>query len=163
MRALLRTLQACSTTALCSVMTVTAQACAPVATPVAPANAGGQPAIVGQGVVFQTSVVPQPDEDLAAACRYEITLTSRSRRVQGVWVIFERSRDTLRYYQDADVRAFARRHDLALLFPSHKTQPSETMDCPDQSPPVRSSWCRSTRDTWGGENWSVSTATIEPR
>ena len=330
MRALLRTLQACSTTALCSVMTVTAQACAPVATPVAPANAGGQPAILGQGVVFQTSVVLQPDEDLAAACRYEITLTSRSRRVQGVWVIFERSRDTLRYYQDADVRAFSRRHDLALLFPFHcrsksetggdmnvdpskgigralftaliqlgqssnhpelasaklillgfsgtgslvgrlaefapdrvlavistnpghfdplgvdtislspkavaipqliltgsadavsgtqrpygyfrkhfdqgapwtfvvqnkvphccimnakdlivewldavvvqratrprgwygfiETRPSEATDCPDQSPPIRSSWCRSTKDDWGGENWSVNTARVE--
>ena len=97
-----------------------------MATPVATANAGGQPAILGQGVVFQTSVAPQPDEDLAAACRYEITLTNRSRRVQGVWVIFERSRDTLRYYQDADVRAFSRRHDLALLFPFHCRSKSET-------------------------------------
>jgi len=292
----------------------------------------GQSAAAGQGVVFQTSVAAQPDEDMASDCRYEITLTDRTRIVRAVWVIFERSRDTLRYYRDADVRAFARRHDLALLFPFHcrsksetggdmnvdpskglgralftaltqlaqsshhpelrsaklillgfsgtgslvgrlaefapqrvlavipthpghfdplgvdtlslspnavaipqliltgssdavsgtqrpyeyfrkyfdqgapwtfvvqnkvphccimnakalillwldavvakgvtratgwygfiETRPSESMDCPDQSPPVRSSWCRSTRDTWGGENWSVNTARIERR
>lgn len=88
-------------------------ACTPVAT-------------VAQHVVLQTSVPPQPDDDVAAACKYEITLTSPSRRVQGVWVIFERSRDTLRYYQDADVRAFARRHGLALLFPFHCRSKSDT-------------------------------------
>jgi len=325
----LPTLQACSAAAL---LTVTAQACAPTPTQVSTANAGGQPANVAPGLVFQTSVAPQPDEDLAAACRYEITLTNPSRRVQGVWVIFERSRDMLRYYQDSDVRAFARRHDVALLFPFHcasksetggdinvdpskgigralftaltqlaqssshselasaklvllgfsgtgslvgrlaefapdrvlaviptnpghfdplgvdtislspkaaaipqlilagsadavsgtqrpyryfrryfdqgapwtfvvqnkvphccvmnakvlilewldavlvrgarratgwygfiETRPSEAMDCPDQSPPVRSSWCRSPKDAWGGANWSVNTATIERR
>src|SRR5436190_15328979 len=126
MRAPLRTLQAYSAATLCTVMTVTAQAGAPMATPVVTANPGKQPPIIKQGVVFQTSVAPQPDEDLAAACRYEITLTNRSRRVRGVWVIFERSRDTLRYYQDSDVRAFARRHDLALLFPFHCRSKSET-------------------------------------
>ena len=100
-------------------LTVTAQACAPTAGPVAPAIAERQPANAAQEVVFQTSVVPQPDEDLAAPCRYEITLTSPSESVQGVWVIFERSRDMLLYYRDADVRTFARRHGLALLFPFH--------------------------------------------
>jgi dienelactone hydrolase len=283
-------------------------------------------------VTFQTSVAAQPDEDLAEACKYEITVTNPSRSVQGVWIIFERSRDMLRYYQDADVRAFARRHDLALLFPFHcrsksetggdmnvdpskglgralfaaltqlaqssshpelasarlillgfsgtgslvgrlaefapdrilaviptdpghfdplgvdtislspkaaaiphliltgsadavsgtqrpyayfrryfdqdapwtfvvqnraphccimnakflilewldavvvqrmtrvtgrygfiETRPSEATDCPDQTPPVRSSWCRSTKDTWSGENWSVTSAIIERR
>ena len=289
-------------------------------------------AISAQAVVLETSVAPQADEDVAAACRYEITLTNSSRKVEGVWVIFERSLDMLRYYQDADVRAFARQHDLALLFPFHcpsqsetggdmnvdpskglgralftalaqlaeasghselasaklillgfsgtgslvgrlaefapdrilavmptdpghfvplgmdtinlspkaasipqlilagsadavsgterpyayfrryfdagapwtfvvqnksphccimnakplllewldavlfrpakpntglygfiETRPSEATDCPDQSPPVRPSWCRSTKDTWGGANWSVQAATVEPR
>ena len=126
MKALPRTLQAYSTAALCSVITLTAEACASTATPAATANAGVQPAIVQQGVTFQTAVAPQPDEDLAEACRYKITLTDPSRQVRGVWVIFERSRDTLRYYQDADVRAYARRHDLALLFPFHCRSKSET-------------------------------------
>src|SRR4029077_18819384 len=75
---------------------------------------------------FETSVSPQSGEDLASACRYEITLTNPSRTVQAVWVIFERSRDTLEYYRDADVRAFARRHDLALLFPFHCRSKSDT-------------------------------------
>jgi hypothetical protein len=45
-----------------------------------------------------------------------------------------------------------------------ETKPSEAMDCPDQSsPPARTSWCRSPKDTWGGANWSVNTATIERR
>jgi dienelactone hydrolase len=128
MRTRLRTLQACSAAALYSTTTVTAQACAPTtATPVAIPNAGEKPAIVAQDVVFQTSVAPQPDEDLAAPCRYEITLTNPSRSVRGIWVIFERSRDMLLYYQDADVRAFARDHDLALLFPFHcQSKSSET-------------------------------------
>jgi hypothetical protein len=107
--------------------TVTAQACAFAATPdTSAAKADGRAAIAAQELVFQTSVIPQQDEDLAAPCRYEITLTNPSRTIQGVWVIFERSRDMLEYYRDADVRTFARRHDLALLFPFHCRSRSET-------------------------------------
>jgi hypothetical protein len=87
---------------------------------------GRQPAQVEHPLVFETSVAPQPDEDLADACRYELTVTNGARRVEGIWVIFERSRDMLRYYQDADVRAFARRHHLALLFAFHCRSKSET-------------------------------------
>ena len=72
-----------------------------------------------QGAVFQTSVSPLPDEDLASACQYELTLTDRQRAIRGVWVIFDRGRDILQIYGDPDVRAFARRHDLALLLPFH--------------------------------------------
>lgn len=75
--------------------------------------------LAAQGVLFQTSVAPQPDEDLASACRYELTLPDRSRPVRGVWVTFDRGRDMLRYYGDPDVQAFARRNDLALLLPFH--------------------------------------------
>ena len=78
-----------------------------------------QAAIAAPGVVFQTSVAPQGDEDLASPCRYEITLLDPSRTIQGVWVIFERGRDMLRYYGDPDIQAFARRHDLALMLPFH--------------------------------------------
>ena len=78
-----------------------------------------RPALHAQGVVFQTSVAPQADEDLASDCRYEITLTNSSRTVRGVWVIFDRGRDMLRYYGDPDVQAFAERHDLALLLAFH--------------------------------------------
>jgi dienelactone hydrolase len=102
-----------------------AQACVSVTTP--PATAvEAHPASIAQEVVHQTFVAPRPDEDLAAACAYELTLINSSRKVKGIWVIFERSLDTLRYYRDADVRAFAKRHDLALLFPFHCASKSET-------------------------------------
>ena len=80
---------------------------------------GWQRASASPGATFQTSVAVQPDEDLASECRYELTLPDPSRRVQGVWVIFDRGRDMLRYYGDPDVQAFALRHDLALLYPFH--------------------------------------------
>jgi dienelactone hydrolase len=126
-KTLTRRLHACSIAAVFLGATATAQACAIGATVATAANAEGQPAIAAQGLVFQTSVIPQPDEDLAAACRYEITLTDPSRTVQAVWVIFERSREMVEYYRDADVQAFARRHDLALLFPFHCASRSETV------------------------------------
>ena len=44
---------------------------------------------------FETSVAPRADEDIAEACRYEITVMAPSRRIKGVWVIFERSLGTL--------------------------------------------------------------------
>jgi dienelactone hydrolase len=105
-------------------MALTLQACAPMSK--GNGSTSGEPVTVTQDVVLQTSVAPQPDEDLATECRYEFNVANRSQRVQGVWVIFERSRDMLRYFQDADVRAFARRHNLALLFPFHCPSKSET-------------------------------------
>jgi predicted ATPase len=52
--------------------------------------------VAAQGAVFQSSVTPLPDEDLASDCRYEVTLTDRQRTIRGVWVIFDRGRDILR-------------------------------------------------------------------
>src|SRR4026209_2540279 len=75
--------------------------------------------VVAQEIVFQGSVVPLPDEDLAADCRYELTLAKPTRTLQAVWVIFDRGRDMLRYYGDPDVHAFAERHGWALLLPFH--------------------------------------------
>jgi hypothetical protein len=86
----------------------------------------GQPAAAASGIVFQTSVAPLEEEDLASACRYEITLLDPARTVRGVWVIFDRGRDVLRYYGDPDVQAFAQRHDLALMLPFHCRAKSET-------------------------------------
>src|SRR4051812_32162792 len=98
-------------------MAMTSQGCASRATSGTVAVGGGELPNDAEKAVFQTTVAPQPDEDLSDACRYELTLAHPSRKVRGIWVIFERSRDTLRYYQDIDVRAFARLHDVALLFP----------------------------------------------
>ncbi len=77
------------------------------------------PSLAAQGAVFQTSVAPLPDEDLAADCRYEITLLDPRKTVRAVWVIFDRGRDMLRIYSDPEVHAFAARHDIALLLPFH--------------------------------------------
>jgi hypothetical protein len=85
-----------------------------------------QPAVAVHGAVFQTTVAPQSDEDLALDCRYEITLTDRGRTVRGVWVIFDRGRDMLRHYGDPEIQAFAQRHDLALLLPFHCSAKSGT-------------------------------------
>jgi len=75
--------------------------------------------IAAQGVVFQTSVVPKPEEDILADCRYEITIPNPAKPILAVWVIFDRGRDMLRYYGDPEVQAFAYQRDLALLFPFH--------------------------------------------
>lgn len=87
----------------------------------------GQSATAAPGIVYQTSVAPQPDEDLASPCRYETTLIDPSRTIRGVWVIFDRGRDMLRYYGDPDVQAFAQRNDLALMYPFHCAAKSSAM------------------------------------
>jgi dienelactone hydrolase len=84
-------------------------------------------ALGAPGIALQTSVAPQPDEDLASACGYEITLLDPSRAIKGVWVIFDRGRDMLRYYGDPEVQAFARRHQFALMLPFHCRAKSEEM------------------------------------
>ena len=115
-----------ATGVLCLVIALTTRTRASSVSPLTSASVDVQPVIARQGATFETSVVPRPDEDVAEACRYEITLMNPSQRIKGVWVMFERSLDVRRYYQDADVRAFARRHDLALLFPFHCRSKSET-------------------------------------
>ena len=118
---------AISTLCLTTILPTTASLQAP-----APAEA---PRTTSEHVAtFETSVAAYADEDIAEACRYEMTLTAPSRLIKGVWVIFERSLGTLQYYRDADVRAFARRHDLALLFPFHCRSKSDTSGDIDVDP-----------------------------
>jgi hypothetical protein len=75
-------LRACSIAALC--LGAAATPCPIAATPVTTAvNAERQPASAAQSPVFETSVSPQSGEDLAAACKYEITLTNPSRTGAG--------------------------------------------------------------------------------
>jgi len=82
-----------------------------------------------QGVVFQTSVAPKPDEDILDACHYEITILNPAKPIRAVWVIFDQGRDMLRYYGDPDVQTFAYREDLALLLPFHcRAKGYEDMD-----------------------------------
>ena len=122
-----RMLRACSKAVWFSAITLTAQACAPVASPVATATAGRQPATLAPDVGNRRPpLLRRLMKTWLQRAGTELTLINSARRVAGVWVIFERSLDMLRYYQDADVRAFARRHDLALLFPFHCASKSET-------------------------------------
>jgi hypothetical protein len=72
-----------------------------------------------QGVVYQTTVAPKPDEDILGDCHYEITIPNPARQIRAVWGIFDRGRDMLRYYGDPEVQAFAYRRDLALLLAFH--------------------------------------------
>lgn len=44
---------------------------------------------------FHTTVAPRDGEDIAEPCKYELTLLDPSKRIEGVWVIFERSAGTL--------------------------------------------------------------------
>ena len=44
-----------------------------------------------------------------------------------------------------------------------KTVPSTIAEWPAPQPPARPVWCRRTKDSWGGSNWSVSAATIARR
>jgi len=82
-----------------------------------------------QRVVFQTSVAPEPEENIATDCRYEITIPNPSKTIRAVWVIFDRGRDMLRYYGDSEAQAFAFHNDLALLFPFHcRAKTYEDMD-----------------------------------
>jgi hypothetical protein len=41
-----------------------------------------------QGVVYQTSVAPKPEEDILSNCRYEITIPNPAMPIRVVWVIF---------------------------------------------------------------------------
>jgi dienelactone hydrolase len=111
--------------ALCAATLLTWPAGAVLAGQVAVQTTPGAPT-VEPPITFEASVPPQPGEDVAQACTYELTLLSGARPVRGVWTIFERSRETLAYYQDGEVRAFARRHDLALLFPRQCPSKSDT-------------------------------------
>jgi hypothetical protein len=69
--------------------------------------------------VYQTTVIPEPDEDLATGCRYEITIPVPEQPVTTVWMVFERSRDMFRYYGESSVLAFARDHHWAMAYAFH--------------------------------------------
>ena len=52
-----------------------------------------------------------------------------------------------------------RSHSLA----NRQSRFTHATGCPNQTPPIRNSWCRSTKDMWGGENSSAASATVERR
>ena len=43
-----------------------------------------------------------------------------------------------------------------------RTAPETVQGCPNVVPPAVPIWCHGTKDAWGGENWFVSSAVVEP-
>jgi hypothetical protein len=64
---------------------------------------------------YQTTVTPLPGETLAGPCRFEMSLPAANETVHGVFVVFDRGRDIMKFYSDPDVTAFARQHNFGLL------------------------------------------------
>jgi len=64
---------------------------------------------------YHTTVTPLPGETLAGPCRFEMSLPGANKTVRGVFVVFDRGRDIMKFYSDPDVTAFARRNDFGLL------------------------------------------------
>ena len=78
---------------------------------------------------FQTSVAPRPNEDIAAPCDYDLIIPDTTHKVQAVWVIFNRNRDTLRLYGDPQVRDLSAKRDIALMLAYHcKSTQSDEMN-----------------------------------
>lgn len=78
-----------------------------------------------QSTHFETSVVPLPNEDIAAVCHYTLTIPSPEHPIRAVWVIFDRGRDVHDLYSDPAVMLLARRFHLAILLHGH---------CPGKAP-----------------------------
>src|SRR5437868_2558634 len=63
----------------------------------------------------RTVVTPMPDEEILRPCEYRLLLPESSDPIKAVWTVFDRGQDYLRWYQDPQIRAFAREHRLALV------------------------------------------------
>lgn len=74
-----------------------------------------------QGTVqlVRTTVAPNPGEDIAKPCDYEMKVMSESKTIRAVFVVFERGPELQHFYDEPEVAAFARKHDLAMLMPRH--------------------------------------------
>lgn len=81
-----------------------------------------------QPVRFRTSVLPLPNEDIASACHYTLTILSPETPIRAVWVFFDRGQDVHKLYGDPAVLEFARGFRLALLLHGH---------CPGRAPENR--------------------------
>jgi pimeloyl-ACP methyl ester carboxylesterase len=80
---------------------------------------------------FQTTVQPQPKEDLAQSCHYELTLAAGKQKVHGVWVVYDRGPQITSFYSDPDVTALAKRNRLALLL-AHQCNSINAPGGPDE-------------------------------
>ena len=67
----------------------------------------------------RTVVNPLPDEEILNPCEYRMTLPPARGPLKGVWAIFDRGQDYLRWYHDPQVRAFAQEHGFGLMLVMH--------------------------------------------
>jgi predicted esterase len=66
---------------------------------------------------FHTIVAPKSGEDVANPCEYELRILSANKRIRALFVVFERGPELQHFYEEPEVAAFAREHDLAMLMP----------------------------------------------
>lgn len=74
-------------------------------------------AVLGQapGEDLRTSVAPLPHEEILHSCEYRMAPPDLGAPIEAVWTIFDRGQDYLEWFEDRQIRAFARGHQLALV------------------------------------------------
>jgi hypothetical protein len=79
----------------------------------------GRIAGLAQGTIssFHTIAAPESGEDVANPCEYELRILSAKKRIRALFVVFERGPELQHFYEQPEVAAFAREHDLAMLMP----------------------------------------------
>jgi predicted esterase len=72
-----------------------------------------------QGTItsFHTTVAPKTGENVANPCEYDLRVLNANRRIQALFVVFERGPELQHFYEESEVSSFAREHDLAMLMP----------------------------------------------
>ena len=66
---------------------------------------------------LHTIVVPKSDENVAKPCEYDLRILNANKRIRALFVVFERGPELQHFYEEPEVAAFARKHDLAMLMP----------------------------------------------
>jgi predicted esterase len=79
----------------------------------------GQLKVLSQGTTasFHTTVVPTSGENVAKPCEYDLRILNGNKRIRALFVVFERGPELQHFYEEPEVAAFAREHDLAMLMP----------------------------------------------
>ncbi len=80
---------------------------------------GGPLDASSQGIItsFHTTVAPKIGENVANPCEYDLRVLNPNKRIRALFVVFERGPELQHLYDESEVGAFAREHDLAMLMP----------------------------------------------
>ncbi|RXH55753.1 hypothetical protein [Granulicella sibirica] len=75
---------------------------------------------LAQGTVksFHTTVAPKAGEDIAKPCEYDMKVPSETKTISALFVVFERGPELQHFYEEAELAAFATKHDLAMFMPN---------------------------------------------